>query len=168
MQTKSSKGTVLVVDDEEVVLPSVHLVLRRTGYDVLLASSARSALAILGNRRVDVIVTDERMPGMHGAAMLAEVARAYPDVVRIVLSGAGFHAAARAVNQARAFRFLPKPCATPVLLEAIGEAMLVRNASLPPPASAPLRGGSTYVRTPSGAFVIEGLQEALAAATGRR
>ena len=76
---------VLVVDDEQ---PNLDLVVRLFDDDfrLLTAKSATLALAELEAREVAVLVTDQRMPGMSGVDLLAETAKRWPDVHRILLT----------------------------------------------------------------------------------
>jgi CheY-like chemotaxis protein len=66
---------VLFVDDEPRVLHGYRDSLRKEPYDILTASSALLAQAILGRSRVDIVISDERMPGMSGSELLALVHR---------------------------------------------------------------------------------------------
>jgi two-component system probable response regulator PhcQ len=102
--------TVLLVDDEPRLLEALKRALRREPYTVLEATCAAEAFKVLASAPVDVIVSDEKMPGMCGTDMLAKVRREYPDVVRIILTGhANLEAAIRAINQGEVYRFLTKP-----------------------------------------------------------
>ncbi|HKJ73854.1 MAG TPA: response regulator, partial [Alphaproteobacteria bacterium] len=81
-----AKATVLFVDDEERILRSLKMLFRGR-YDVLTASSGEEALALVRTRHVHVIVSDQRMPGMLGAALLAQVKVASPTTMRLLLTG---------------------------------------------------------------------------------
>lgn len=114
---------VLLVDDDIGVLEGLERALRKEGLDVLSATSARGAFEILCRTSVDVVVSDDRMPGMSGTELLAAVREALPSVARIILTGGGtLDAAARAINEGVVFAFLTKPC------EATALASLVRDA----------------------------------------
>jgi len=102
---------VLFVDDEPHLLESLRDALRpwRRHWQMTFAPSAPAAIDALELEPYDAVVTDMRMPGMDGAALLGEVQRIQPTSVRIVLSGyAETDAVARAANVAH--RFLSKPC----------------------------------------------------------
>jgi len=115
---------VLFVDDEPDILASIKLTLRGRSFKVVTAGGAAEALDLLARERVDVVVTDERMPVTGGTALLCEVRRAHPGVVRMVLSGSADPIAiARAVNQAGVFRYLLKPCTPDDLTLAIEQAL---------------------------------------------
>ena len=81
------RPVVLFVDDEKGVTDGFRANMRRQPFSVVTANSAAEALEILGERHIDVVVSDEQMPGMHGSALLAEVRRTWPDVMRIILTG---------------------------------------------------------------------------------
>lgn len=76
-QSDNSKPTVLLVDDDRLVLLTVANGLRKAGYDVLEASSATEAIAHCENRVPDLAIFDVRMPGMDGIEAAQEVAEKY-------------------------------------------------------------------------------------------
>jgi serine/threonine-protein kinase len=78
---------VLLVDDDSDFLQLLRAALKREAYDLLTATSARSALEILHKEVVDVVVADENMPGMSGTDLLAIVAGEFPACGRIILTG---------------------------------------------------------------------------------
>ena len=103
--------TILIVDDQESVRDMMLTFLGRQAYRVLAAESAPAALELLAREPVDVIITDERMPGMTGTELLARTRRLYPDTIRMVLTGhADLEAAIRAINEGGIYRFFTKPC----------------------------------------------------------
>jgi DNA-binding response OmpR family regulator len=67
--------TVLVVDDEEIVGHFMSRVLETEGYRVLVAANADDALALVANLRIDLVLTDIRMPGKSGIALGRELAQ---------------------------------------------------------------------------------------------
>lgn len=114
---KSNKPTVLCVDDEQNVVDSLQLNLRRH-LNVRTALSGAEGLAVLrAEPDVAVVVSDMRMPEMDGASFLAQVKEVAPTAVRMLLTGySDIEAAMRAVNEGQIFRFLTKPCAPEHLL----------------------------------------------------
>ncbi|MBK6921121.1 MAG: EAL domain-containing protein [Deltaproteobacteria bacterium] len=122
------RPSVLFVDDDPSVLANVRRGLWREPLEVLTAPSATAALAILRERSIDVVVSDEKMPGMGGAELLTVVRQLHPEVCRVLLSGqADVDAALRAINEARVFRFLTKPCPPQDLASCITEALAARE-----------------------------------------
>jgi two-component system probable response regulator PhcQ len=106
------KGTIMLVDDEEYVVNSLRRSLKREGYRILGYVDARQALEDLQEHHaeVDVIISDQRMPGMSGMEFLIKVRKKYPDIARILLTGhADMDVAIQAVNEGKLYRFLTKP-----------------------------------------------------------
>jgi len=103
--------TVLLVDDEPDVIAGLKRVLHKEPYRILEAHTAEEAAQVLKTHPVDLIVTDEEMPGMSGTEFLAKVAEDHPDIVRIVLTGRPtLEAAMRAINEGKVYQFFTKPC----------------------------------------------------------
>jgi response regulator RpfG family c-di-GMP phosphodiesterase len=127
---KKEKPRVLFVDDEQRVLESIAVLLRRE-YDIELATSGPEALRKLVDLKdVAVVVSDFRMPQMDGAQFLHEVMLRAPNATRILLTGeAGVQGAKDAVNKGQIFRFLTKPCPTDQLKSAL-EAGIVQHRLL--------------------------------------
>jgi two-component system, probable response regulator PhcQ len=122
--------TILLVDDDENLLSGLARALRGQPFAVCTARNGEEAIWRLQTRSIDVIVADERMPGMSGVQLLTWIAENHPDVVRIVLTAhAEAEMAMRAINDAAVFRFLQKPCDEARLAVAIGEAIEWKAAS---------------------------------------
>jgi response regulator RpfG family c-di-GMP phosphodiesterase len=83
----SAPPSFLFVDDETRILSALRRALRREGWEILLAETPGEALALLGQRPVDVVVSDQKMPGMSGLQLLAEVACVCPQARRVLLTG---------------------------------------------------------------------------------
>lgn len=122
--TKSRRARILCVDDEPQVLAGLETILGRK-YDVRTATSGLLGLqALTDEGPFTVVVSDYRMPGMDGAEFLAEVRKATPDTLRILLTGqASLDGAIAAVNSGNVFRFLTKPCAPADLVGALDDAI---------------------------------------------
>jgi diguanylate cyclase (GGDEF)-like protein len=105
-----AQPTLLLVDDEPSILSSLRRLLRGDGYRILTANSGQAGLDVLAEHAVDVIVSDQRMPGMTGVEFLRTVRQSYPDTVRIVLSGfTELQTVTDAVNAGAIYKFLTKP-----------------------------------------------------------
>jgi len=103
--------TILIVDDEPPIRELLTDALSREPYDVLCAGSAEEALGILAQEPVDVVLSDEKMPGMSGSEFLAVVRQQYPETIRMILTGhASLESAIRAINEGEIYRFFTKPC----------------------------------------------------------
>jgi len=119
----AARPTVLLVDDEDSILSSLKRLLRRESYHVLTANGGQAGLDELAKSRVDVIVSDQRMPGMSGVEFLRQAKVLYPDTVRMVLSGyADLQSITDAINEGAIYKFLSKPWDDEMLKSEIGEA----------------------------------------------
>ena len=102
--------TLLLVDDEINMVSSLKRLLRRDGYHILTAHSGAEGLAILAEHPVDVILSDQRMPGMTGVEFLSIAKTRFPRTVRLVLSGyTELQSVTDAVNEGAIYKFLTKP-----------------------------------------------------------
>jgi YesN/AraC family two-component response regulator len=111
---------ILFVDDELRVLEGLRRTLRhmRDQWDMDFVVSGLSALESLEKQRFDVMVTDMRMPGMDGFALLSAVSGRHPTLIRVVLSGySDEELQVRASGLAHTY--LSKPCAIDELTNAI-------------------------------------------------
>jgi two-component system probable response regulator PhcQ len=107
----STNATILLVDDEPNVTDALKRALRREPYEILTAISGPSALELLERQHVDVVISDEQMPGMSGSVFLSAVRKQFPHTIRMILSGqASLEAAVRAINEGEVYRFFLKPC----------------------------------------------------------
>ncbi len=105
----AEKITVLYVDDEENNLFSFKATFR-IKYNVFTAISGDEALKILETKKVQIIITDQRMPEMTGVEFLEKVLEKYTDPMRILLTGyADMGAVVDAVNKGKIFHYLAKP-----------------------------------------------------------
>jgi diguanylate cyclase (GGDEF)-like protein/PAS domain S-box-containing protein len=102
--------TLLLVDDEPNILAALKRQLRGAGYRILTAPGGQEGLALLATHEVDVIVSDQRMPGMTGVEFLRAVKTSHPATVRMVLSGfTELQSVTDAVNEGAIYKFLTKP-----------------------------------------------------------
>jgi DNA-binding NtrC family response regulator len=115
MNDSGKKHTVLFVDDEPRITSALKALFRRE-YRVLTANSGREALQLLKQfntiekNQVDVLVSDQRMPGMLGSELLATVSRTYPQTMRILLTGfTDRQAIVDSINEGEIYRFINKP-----------------------------------------------------------
>jgi len=105
---ESTKPKVLYIDDEEDNLVVFKSAFRRH-YDILLATSAAEALEVLGSNKVDMVITDQRMPGMTGIELLKNLPDE-PEIIRIILTGySDIEAVIEAINVGKVYRYITKP-----------------------------------------------------------
>jgi signal transduction histidine kinase len=115
-------GTVLVVDDEPLNVEVLRTFLE-SDYRVIEALSGNQALELVQVHPVDVVLTDQRMPGMTGVELLEKARNLQRDSVGIVVTGyTDPPALISAINRAQAFRFIRKPWQPEEVLEAVASA----------------------------------------------
>lgn len=118
-----NKARILFVDDEKRVLNSMRGLFRRD-YELFLTCEGAEAIQIAAENDIDVIVADQRMPGMTGVEVLAQMKRKSPRTVRILLTGyADPSAVEGSINMGEVFRFLSKPCPPKLLRETLSLAI---------------------------------------------
>lgn len=123
-----NKIRVIFVDDEPNVLAAIRRMIRskRDAWDMAFVESGREALALFAERSFDVIVSDIRMPGMDGGALLNKIKDKYPGVIRIALSGqVDLNEVIRSVRAVH--QYVSKPCDAENLIEKIEGAFNSRD-----------------------------------------
>ena len=107
---EESPPVILLVDDEPRILSALQRLLRREGYRILTADSGASALSILDEESVNIILSDLRMPGMDGFAFLGAVQDRGLEAARVLMSGnADLKLVIDGVNEGRFSQFIEKP-----------------------------------------------------------
>lgn len=102
--------TILAVDDEEMILKAIQRTLRKENYNVFTAISGKEALKLLNAREVDVVISDQNMPGMSGIEFLQKVKTDHPLTLTIMLTGQKeVNIAMEAINEAGVYKFILKP-----------------------------------------------------------
>ena len=99
--------TLLCVDDDPHVLNALRRLLTLQGYRVLTATSGTEGLGMLGQTRVDLVISDMKMSGMDGAEFLEQVKTHSPDTIRMVLTAyPDLHSTVTAINRAGIYRYI--------------------------------------------------------------
>lgn len=102
---------ILLVDDDQAIIDGLKRSLRKEKYAIIHAQNGEQAKKLLATSKVDLIVSDERMPGISGTELLAFAREHYPDAMRIMLAGQpSLDVALNAINKGEIFRLFTKPC----------------------------------------------------------
>jgi diguanylate cyclase (GGDEF)-like protein len=118
----NEKCSLLVVDDEPSVLATLAALLE-SEFEVLTASSGDAAQRHFGQRDIDLILTDQKMPRMSGVQLLEWVRANHPKTVRLLMTGfAELEEAVAAINRGQVFRYLFKPWRPDTLLDTLQSA----------------------------------------------
>ncbi|GAB2883392.1 hypothetical protein GCM10027046_09900 [Uliginosibacterium flavum] len=122
----ASEQALLIVDDEPSILSAMSRLFRHENFRVITATRSTEAFELLAQNSVQVIISDQRMPGMNGTEFFARVRQLYPDTLRIILSGyTELEAVMDAVNRGAVYKFLTKPWEDDQLREQVREAFRI-------------------------------------------
>ena len=123
------KARILFVDDERRILTTMRM-LFRGDYQMYFASSANEAIEFLKGESVDVVVSDQRMPGMTGVDLLREAKDLRPEAMRILLTGySDLNAIIGSINEGEIFRFVNKPWENKDLKDTVAQAVEAARAT---------------------------------------
>lgn len=105
----SDRFTLLCVDDEPDIVDNLYRTFRKA-YTVLTATSGEEALELLKARPVDLIISDQRMPGLTGDEVLKAAKTLQPEAIRILLTGySDLESLVKCVNEAGIYKYITKP-----------------------------------------------------------
>lgn len=154
--TPAQKARVLFVDDEPRVLTTMR-VLFRGRYELFFAEGGQQALELLKQQPVDVIVSDQRMPGMTGIELLRAARELNPHAMRILLTGySDLNAIIGSINEGEIFRFVNKPWSNDdlatTLQRAVAAAKVSQTAALHEPQAAE---GAVPAENAAGVLVVD-------------
>ena len=128
--TAPIKPRVLFVDDEPRILTTMRM-LFRSNYELSFAESGQQALELLKTQPVDVIVSDQRMPGMTGIELLRAARDLNPNAMRILLTGySDLNAIIGSINEGEIFRFVNKPWSNEELTATVARAVTAARVSM--------------------------------------
>lgn len=107
--TNANGFTLLCVDDEPDIIDNLFRTFRKT-YTVLTATSGEDAVELLKTQAVDLIISDQRMPGLTGDEVLKAAMELQPEAVRILLTGySDLESLVKCVNEAGIYKYITKP-----------------------------------------------------------
>lgn len=105
----SDYHNLLIIDDEPEIVKALTRQFRRK-YKVFSTSNAREAFDILEREHIQVVVSDQRMPGMSGVEFFSRIKTKYPDALKLILTGySDIEAVIGAINEGQIFRYVTKP-----------------------------------------------------------
>src|SRR2546426_8294499 len=119
----SRNGTILVVDDEEIMREILETLLTREGYDVRVASSGAEGLEMARALPFDAAIVDIMMPGIDGIATLDELKRIDEDLAVVIITAYGSIESAISAMKAGAFDYITKPFKNEEVLVVVRNAM---------------------------------------------
>ena len=129
----NDKPTVLIADDEEMVITSVRAYLQlETDFDIQGFTDPQEAVRFAEKNRIDMAVSDYLMPKLNGMQLLGQIKQMQPEATRVLLTGhADKQSAIVAINDVGLFQYLEKPWDNAQLLlvvqNGVERAQLLRN-----------------------------------------
>ncbi len=104
------KTQLMLVDDEPSILKALARNLDDQNMDITMATDGATALTLLDKNPVDIVITDQRMPGMTGVQFLSVAQQKHPELISIILTGyADIQVAIAAINDIGVYKFIVKP-----------------------------------------------------------
>ncbi|MEW5850356.1 MAG: sigma-54 dependent transcriptional regulator [Myxococcota bacterium] len=119
--------TILVVDDEKNILTTLSRALQLEGFHTLTAGSAEQGLAVAGEKAVDLVMLDVKLPGMDGIAALAALKKQKPELPVIMMSGHATVDTAVQATKLGAENFVEKPISQDRLLPIIRNLLRLKD-----------------------------------------
>jgi response regulator RpfG family c-di-GMP phosphodiesterase len=158
---------VLFVDDEERILNGLRALFRQD-YHVFTADNGAAALDLVQKNGIQVVVSDQRMPGMTGVELLRQVRKAAPKTVRLLLTGySDLAALVGSINDGEIFRFVKKPWDNDEMRETMSDAAalaakVAAAAAAPAKKVPPPRPPGSLLVIDAGEGLAKGLQRLVA------
>jgi two-component system response regulator PilR (NtrC family) len=120
---------ILIVDDEEVLRDVLQAVLKREGYETLLAATGEEGLSIIDTEEVDLVILDMMLPGISGIEALRSIKETHPTLGVIVITAySSIDGAIEAMKQG-AFHYIPKPFKNEEVILTVKKALEQRHLS---------------------------------------
>ena len=123
----SSKGSILVVDDECEIREGLELLLKTEGYQVSSADTGQGGLTQLGERPFDLLLLDVSLPDRNGIEMLKDIRRQDPDLPVVLITAYGSIEMARAAFKSGVMDYITKPWSNDELLAQVAQAVDARR-----------------------------------------
>jgi len=131
MPNKSEyNGSVLIIDDEQIILDLTTIILKNLGYKVYTAADAYAGLDLIENVRPELVLLDYMMPDMDGLTALKEIKQRFPDTYVMMFTGKGSEEIAVELMKAGASDYVLKPFNNQNLVERIENVLRIRRVEL--------------------------------------
>lgn len=132
-----ANSTILVVDDDIVVLTALSKLLGVFGYIIAGASNSQAAMDYIttSRKRFDLIITDLAMPGIDGVQFMTEAKKVFPDVPVIVMTGYSERCTPAEALRLGAFAYVAKPFNIPEVVSTIERALRTSSTTVTWPRS---------------------------------
>jgi len=120
---------VLIIDDEEVLRDVLEAVLRREGFDILLAATGEEGLSMMDTEEIDLVVLDMMLPGITGIETLRSIKETNPALPVIIITAYSSIDGAIVAMKQGAFHYIPKPFKNEEVILTVNKALEQRRLS---------------------------------------
>jgi signal transduction histidine kinase len=122
--------SILIIDDEKVILDLTSIILRNRGYKVYTAGDAADGFDIIENSHPELVLLDYMMPGIDGLTALKIIRERYPDTYVIMFTGKGSEEIAVELMKAGAYDYILKPFNNQNLADRIENVLRIREVEI--------------------------------------
>ena len=117
------QGSILIVDDDKIILDSLCEFLKLEGYNAVGAGSYKQAISLLQKNKFTLVITDVNLPDGNGMELLGLIKKNYPQIVVLVITGYGTIESAVEAIKLGANDYLTKPIKVNAFMDALNQAL---------------------------------------------
>lgn len=129
-QQPPAKGTVIVIDDDNILLDITSQILSKNGFTVFSAKCAVSGFELIARHEPELVLLDYKMPQMDGLVALQQIKTCFPDIYVVMLTGNGSEEVAVDLMKAGASEYILKPFNSRNLVERLESVLKTREIEL--------------------------------------
>src|SRR6266545_283367 len=126
----NEQATILIIDDERIILDLTSIILKNRGYNVLTAQDAMTGIDLVRSAQPDLVLLDYMMPGVDGLTALKGLRKGFPDTYVIMFTGKGSEEIAVELMKAGASDYVLKPFNNQDLADRIDNVLRVRKVEI--------------------------------------
>lgn len=127
---KTKSKSILIIDDEKVILDLTSIILKNRGYTVYMAGDAADGFDIIEQKNPDLVLLDYMMPGIDGLTALKIIRERFPDTYVIMFTGKGSEEIAVELMKAGAYDYILKPFNNQDLADRIENVLRIREVEI--------------------------------------
>jgi len=130
IKTTAKPYSILIIDDEKVILDLTSIILKNRGYTIFTACDAAEGFDIIESRQPHLVLLDYMMPGIDGLTALKIIRERFPETYVIVFTGKGSEEIAVELMKAGAYDYILKPFNNQDLADRIDNVLRIREVEI--------------------------------------